>query len=219
MVAMKKLQAKIYQVGGSIRDEILGVDSKDKDYVVIGATPEMMISAGFILVGKDFPVFLHPETKQEYTLARTEKKTGIGYRGFLINCDPSISLSEDLLRRDLTINAIAKDVDSGEIIDEYGGIDDLRAGVLKPVSSAFSEDPLRLLRACRFSATLSKSFVFSEELIEQCKNISASGELLNLSYHRIVNEYKKALSTQKYYIFFENLALVDALHKLHKNLF
>ena len=142
---------EIYTVGGAVRDALLGLPIQDRDYVVIGSTPEAMVAAGFLPVGKDFPVFLHPQTHEEYALARTERKQGHGYKGFSVFAHPSVTLEEDLQRRDLTINAIAQDA-QGHLIDPFGGIKDLAAGILRHVSAAFIEDPVRILRVARFAA-------------------------------------------------------------------
>ena len=142
---------KIYCVGGAVRDELLGLPVKDRDFVVVGATPEEMAKQGFKPVGRDFPVFLHPETHEEYALARTERKTARGYHGFEFRAVPDVTLEQDLARRDLTINAIARDAD-GRIIDPHRGAADLEAGVLRHVSPAFAEDPVRILRVARFAA-------------------------------------------------------------------
>ncbi|MBI5909245.1 MAG: multifunctional CCA tRNA nucleotidyl transferase/2'3'-cyclic phosphodiesterase/2'nucleotidase/phosphatase [Betaproteobacteria bacterium] len=142
---------KIYAVGGAVRDELLGLPVKDRDYVVVGATPEDMTRLGYKPVGKDFPVFLHPTTLEEYALARTERKTARGYKGFQVYAAPEVTLDEDLSRRDLTINAIARDA-QGRIIDPYGGADDLKRGILRHLSPAFAEDPVRILRVARFAA-------------------------------------------------------------------
>ncbi len=142
---------QIYRVGGSVRDELLGLPVKDRDWVVVGATPEQMLAAGYRAVGRDFPVFLHPRTHEEYALARTERKVAPGYRGFVVHADPAVTLEEDLRRRDLTINAMARDQDS-VLIDPYGGKADLEAGLLRHVSEAFAEDPVRILRVARFAA-------------------------------------------------------------------
>ena len=144
---------KTYLVGGAVRDELLGLPITERDWVVVGATPEQMLALGYQPVGKDFPVFLHPVTHEEYALARTERKTGKGYKGFVFHADPSVSLIDDLKRRDLTINAIAKD-DDGTLIDPYHGCDDLNHKTLRHVSVAFAEDPVRLLRLARFAAKL-----------------------------------------------------------------
>ena len=142
---------KTYEVGGAVRDELLGLPVQDRDYVVVGATPEEMIAAGYTPVGKDFPVFLHPETHEEYALARTERKTAPGYKGFVFHTDPGVTLEEDLVRRDLTVNAMAR-AEDGSIIDPFGGQADLRARVFRHVSPAFAEDPVRILRVARFAA-------------------------------------------------------------------
>ena len=143
---------QVYLVGGAVRDELLGISGADRDFVVVGATIEEMRAQGFAQVGQDFPVFLHPETHEEYALARTERKHGHGYTGFICDFSPQTTLEEDLLRRDLTINAIAKNLESGELIDPYGGLQDLKNKVLRHVSPAFVEDPLRVLRVARFAA-------------------------------------------------------------------
>ncbi|MDH5170848.1 MAG: multifunctional CCA tRNA nucleotidyl transferase/2'3'-cyclic phosphodiesterase/2'nucleotidase/phosphatase, partial [Gammaproteobacteria bacterium] len=142
---------EIYLVGGAVRDALLGYPSSERDWVVVGASPRDMLDLGYQQVGKDFPVFLHPQTKDEYALARTERKQGHGYTGFAVHCDPSVTLEQDLLRRDLTVNAMARS-DSGDIIDPYGGQRDLAAKILRHVSGAFVEDPLRVLRTARFAA-------------------------------------------------------------------
>ncbi|HBH16301.1 MAG TPA: multifunctional CCA tRNA nucleotidyl transferase/2'3'-cyclic phosphodiesterase/2'nucleotidase/phosphatase, partial [Leclercia adecarboxylata] len=136
---------KIYLVGGAVRDALLGLPVKDKDWVVVGATPQAMLDAGYQQVGRDFPVFLHPQSRQEYALARTERKSGVGYTGFICHADPDVTLEDDLQRRDLTINALAQD-EQGHIVDVYGGKQDLQNRILRHVSPAFSEDPLRVLR-------------------------------------------------------------------------
>ena len=146
---------QIYLVGGAVRDKLLGLAVKDRDYVVVGATPEDMVAQGFRPVGADFPVFLHPDTKEEYALARTERKTGRGYKGFTVYAAPDVTLEDDLRRRDLTINAMAEAAD-GTLIDPYCGAVDLRAGILRHVSEAFSEDPVRILRVARFNARFAK---------------------------------------------------------------
>jgi len=143
---------KAYVVGGAVRDELLGLPLKDRDYVVVGTTPEEMVRRGFKPVGKDFPVFLHPQTKEEYALARTERKSGRGYKGFNVHAAPEVTLEDDLRRRDLTINAMAKDLDSGALIDPFRGKQDLEQKILRHVSEAFAEDPVRILRVARFAA-------------------------------------------------------------------
>jgi tRNA nucleotidyltransferase (CCA-adding enzyme) len=142
---------KVYRVGGSVRDELLGLPVQDRDWVVVGTTPEQMAAQGFKPVGRDFPVFLHPQTHEEYALARTERKAGRGYRGFVVHCAPEVTLEDDLRRRDLTINAMARDA-SGQLIDPWGGQEDLRRRILRHVSEAFAEDPVRILRTARFAA-------------------------------------------------------------------
>src|SRR3989338_6597642 len=155
-----KSDTKIYCVGGAVRDRLLGLPVQDHDWVVVGSTPEAMVAQGFQPVGKDFPVFLHPQTHEEYALARTERKTARGYKGFAVYAAPDVTLEQDLLRRDFTINAIAQEVDDkqgeGKLIDPHNGIADLRAGILRHVSAAFGEDPVRILRAARCSACRSR---------------------------------------------------------------
>jgi len=181
---------KIYLVGGAVRDKLLNTPVKDKDWVVIGATPEEMIEKGFKAVGDDFPVFLHPETKEEYALARTERKSGKGYKGFVFYSSPKITIEDDLKRRDLTINAIAED-DNGNLIDPYGGEADLKNGILRHVSPAFIEDPLRVLRIARFAACF--GFKIADETMELLKIISGSSELDTLVPERVWSEMEKAL--------------------------
>jgi tRNA nucleotidyltransferase (CCA-adding enzyme) len=142
---------KVFQVGGSVRDELLKLPVQDRDFVVVGADPQEMMKQGFRAVGADFPVFLHPETHEEYALARTERKTGPGYKGFAFHASRDVTLEEDLQRRDLTINAMAR-AEDGSLIDPHGGAADLKAGVLRHVSAAFAEDPVRILRVARFAA-------------------------------------------------------------------
>ncbi|HEY1326061.1 MAG TPA: multifunctional CCA addition/repair protein [Casimicrobiaceae bacterium] len=180
----------VYRVGGSVRDELLGRSGADRDWVVIGATPEMMLASGYLPVGKDFPVFLHPETREEYALARTERKHGRGYRGFEFFASPDVTLEEDLRRRDLTINAMARAPD-GTLIDPHGGADDLRAGVLRHVSEAFGEDPLRVLRVARFAARF--GFVVAPETEAMMRTIVASGELATIAPERVWQELSRGL--------------------------
>ena len=144
-------QLKIYLVGGAVRDQLLGIEVKDHDWVVVGSTPEQMCDLGFMPVGKDFPVFLHPETREEYALARTERKTAPGYHGFVFSSDPGVTLEQDLERRDLTMNAIAMG-DDGELIDPFNGKADIESATIRHVSSAFKEDPVRILRVAKFAA-------------------------------------------------------------------
>lgn len=184
---------KIYLVGGALRDKFLDIPVKDKDYVVVGSSPEEMINKGFKPVGKDFPVFLHPKTKEEYALARTEKKTGVGYHGFKFYSSPEVSLEEDLKRRDLTINAIAQD-ENGKIYDPYNGQTDIKKRILRHVSDAFIEDPLRVLRIARFS-TLDKKFEIHKETSRLLKKMVSNNELKSLPKERIIEEIKKGLTS------------------------
>jgi len=202
---------QIYLVGGAVRDKLLGIPVKDRDWVVVGATPEEMIEQGFKPVGKDFPVFLHPETKEEYALARTERKSGKGYKGFTFHTSPDVSLEDDLQRRDLTINAIAED-DAGNLIDPYGGEADIKQGLLRHVSDAFTEDPLRVLRIARFAATL--GFKIAPETTRLLKEVSASDELDALVPERVWTEMEKALSGKYPARFILVLRSCNALIKL-----
>src|SRR6266567_5740464 len=181
---------KIYRVGGSVRDEMLGRTVADHDYVVVGATPEAMLKLGFRPVGRDFPVFLHPETHEEYALARTERKSGRGHRGFAFHAAPSVTLEEDLGRRDLTINAMARGED-GALVDPFGGERDLREGVLRHVGPAFAEDPLRVLRVARFAARF--GFSVAPETESLMRSIAAGGELATLTPERVWQELSRAL--------------------------
>ena len=184
----------VYLVGGAVRDQLLKRSIKDHDYLVIGATVKQMLSLGFNQVGKDFPVFLHPKTKQEYALARTERKQGQGYTGFACYAEPDVTIEQDLLRRDLTVNAMAKSP-NGEIIDPYNGQQDLENRVLRHVSDAFIEDPLRVLRVARFAARYhSYGFTIAPETLELMTNISKSGELSALSAERVWQEMQRSLS-------------------------
>ena len=183
--------ARIFEVGGAVRDGLLGRPTADRDYVVVGVTPETMLASGFRPVGRDFPVFLHPDTNDEYALARTERKHGRGYRGFEFFASPDVTLEEDLGRRDLTINAMARGED-GVLIDPHGGQADLRAGVLRHVSAAFVEDPLRVLRVARFAARL--GFVVAPETEAMLRTIVDSGELATLAPERVWQELTKGLS-------------------------
>ena len=192
---------KVYAVGGAIRDTLMGLPVHDIDYVVVGSSIEEMTAKGYRPVGKDFPVFLHPETQAEYALARTERKTGQGYKGFHFYADPSVTLEQDLERRDLTINAMAQEVDVdgkqfGPIIDPYNGQEDLAAKIFRHVSDAFAEDPLRLLRIARFSARFPE-FSVAEETLIALKAIVQSGELKALSAERIWQELARGLVATK----------------------
>lgn len=180
----------IYEVGGAVRDALLGLPVKDRDYVVVGATPEEMERLGFKPVGKDFPVFLHPVSHEEYALARTERKTGRGYRGFTVYAAPDVTLEDDLARRDLTINAIAKD-EHGDVIDPFGGVRDLEARVLRHVSPAFAEDPVRVLRVARFAARF--GFAVAPETAALMRTMTANGEVDALVPERVWQEFAKGL--------------------------
>jgi tRNA nucleotidyltransferase (CCA-adding enzyme) len=181
---------KIYSVGGSVRDELLGIAVQDRDHVVVGADPAEMLKRGFRAVGADFPVFLHPETHEEYALARTERKTAPGYRGFVFHADPGVTLEEDLRRRDLTINAMARGED-GALVDPYGGERDLRAGVLRHVSPAFAEDPVRILRVARFAARF--AFMIAPETMALMREMVRSGEADALVPERVWQELSRGL--------------------------
>lgn len=200
---------KIYLVGGAIRDELLGLPVKERDWVVVGATPESLLADGFQPVGKDFPVFLHPETHEEYALARTERKVGKGYKGFTFHADPNVKLEDDLKRRDLTINAIAQD-DGGNLIDPYHGQDDLKAKVLRHISPAFAEDPVRILRIARFASKLPEFNVDNEtnHLMESMVN---NGEVNALVAERVWQEFARALAETNPIRFFEVLQNCHAL--------
>jgi tRNA nucleotidyltransferase (CCA-adding enzyme) len=182
---------RVYRVGGSVRDELLGRPVADRDFVVVGATPETMLASGFRPVGRDFPVFLHPDTHEEYALARTERKHGQGYRGFEFFASPDVTLEEDLMRRDVTINAMARGEDD-LLIDPYGGAADLAAGALRHVSPAFAEDPLRVLRVARFAARF--GFAVAPETERLLREIVASGELATLAPERVWQEIARGLS-------------------------
>jgi tRNA nucleotidyltransferase (CCA-adding enzyme) len=182
---------KTYVVGGAVRDELLGLPLKDRDHVVVGSTPEEMAKLGFRPVGKDFPVFLHPQTQEEYALARTERKSGRGYKGFTVHAAPDVTLEEDLRRRDLTINAIAKSED-GSYIDPFNGRRDLKEGVLRHVSEAFAEDPVRILRLARFAARF--GFVVAKETLELMQAMVRSGEADYLVPERVWQEFSKGLA-------------------------
>lgn len=199
---------QVYLVGGAVRDQLLNRPVTERDYVVVGATAEQLLAQGFQAVGKDFPVFLHPESKEEYALARTERKNGHGYQGFDFFASPDVSLEQDLLRRDLTVNAMAQDAD-GTIIDPYHGQRDLQLGILRHVSDAFREDPLRVLRVARFAAKL--NFQVAEETLILMQEISQSGELSYLSAERVWKETVRALAEPNAKRFFEVLHQCGAL--------
>ncbi|WP_299270745.1 multifunctional CCA addition/repair protein [uncultured Psychrosphaera sp.] len=207
---------QIYLVGGAVRDSLLQYPIKDKDYLVTGATIQQMLDLGYQQVGRSFPVFLHPETHQEYALARTEKKSGSGYTGFVCDFSTDITVEQDLLRRDLTINAMAMTEDSSTskktIIDPYNGQQDLNDRILRHVSDAFSEDPLRVLRVARFAARYHHlGFTIAEETLALMAKISASDELLALTPERVWQEIESALAEQSADVFFEILRKVGAL--------
>ena len=180
-----------YRVGGAVRDRLLGLPVNDQDWVVVGSTPDAMVAAGYTPVGRDFPVFLHPQTKDEYALARTERKTGPGYRGFTVHADPSVTLEDDLARRDLTINAIAEKED-GALIDPFHGQRDIEAGVMRHVSAAFAEDPVRILRLARFAARWPQ-FSVAPETMALCAQMVADGEADALVAERVWQELSRGL--------------------------
>lgn len=184
---------QVYLVGGAVRDEVMGVEPKDKDYVVVGSTPEELLSAGYRQVGGDFPVFLHPITGDEYALARTEFKEGHGYQGFSVSFGPEVTLEDDLSRRDLTINAMAKDIQTGEIIDPFGGQKDIESKTLRHTTEAFADDPVRVLRVARFLARY-PDFQISVDLFNLIEKLSCSGELEHLKAERVWLETWKTLS-------------------------
>ena len=203
---------QVFCVGGAVRDELLGLIVKDRDFVVVGSTPDQMEYLNFKPVGKDFPVFLHPKTHEEYALARTERKTGKGYKGFQIHADPSVTLEQDLARRDLTINAIAKD-ENGHLIDPYGGLDDLKLKIFRHVSPAFSEDPVRILRTARFAARFTE-FSIAPETLELMRDMVKNGEVDALVPERVWQEIAKGLMEQKPSRMFEVLRECGALQKI-----
>jgi tRNA nucleotidyltransferase (CCA-adding enzyme) len=203
---------KIYTVGGAVRDALLGLPVVDRDYVVVGATPEEMSAAGYTPVGQDFPVFLHPDTHEEYALARTERKSGQGYKGFTVYASPEVTLAEDLQRRDLTINAIAQDVD-GKLIDPFGGRDDLEARVFRHVSSAFAEDPVRILRVARFAARFT-DFAIAPDTLALMRQMVAAGEVDALVPERVWQELARGLMACKPSRMFETLRACGALARL-----
>ncbi|MGP9798354.1 polynucleotide adenylyltransferase [Halomonas sp. 86] len=201
----------VYRVGGAVRDALLGWPVYDNDWVVVGATPEAMRQRGFKPVGRDFPVFLHPDTAEEYALARTERKTGHGYSGFEVHASPEVTLEEDLLRRDLTVNAIAQRVD-GPLIDPFDGQKDIEQRVLRHISSAFGEDPLRVLRTARFLARYaSLGFSIASETLALMTEVSRSGELEHLAAERVWVETEKALGEPSPEAYFTTLAQCEAL--------
>jgi len=205
---------QVYLVGGAVRDEQLGLPAKERDWCVVGATPAEMKQAGYRQVGKDFPVFLHPETGEEYALARTERKTAAGYHGFEFHTDPSVTIEDDLGRRDLTVNAIARDA-SGKLVDPYGGLGDIRDRILRHVSDAFVEDPVRVLRVARFAARFTYlGFVIAPETMSLMRSIAASGELDALVPDRVWKETELALTGRDCRVYFETLRECGALEVL-----
>lgn len=205
---------KTYLVGGAVRDKLLGLPLKERDFVVVGATPEDMLAQSYRQVGRDFPVFLHPKTNEEYALARTERKTGQGYTGFTCFSSPNVTLEEDLGRRDLTINAMAETTD-GKIIDPYGGQQDLANKLLRHVSPAFVEDPLRVLRVARFAARFTYlNFTVAAETMTLMQNIVQAGELEHLTAERIWQETKRALAMKNPEVYFQVLRDCNALSVL-----
>jgi tRNA nucleotidyltransferase (CCA-adding enzyme) len=204
---------KVYTVGGAVRDELLGLPVKERDYVVVGATPEEMVEQGFKPVGKDFPVFLHPKPPHaEYALARTERKSGRGYKGFTVYASPEVTLEEDLKRRDLTINAIAK-AEDGTLIDPFGGRGDLSSGILRHVSEAFAEDPVRILRVARFAARF--GFRVADETMRLMRQMVDSGEADHLVAERVWQEFAKGLAEPQAQKMFE---VLEASGLLRRNL-
>ena len=202
---------KRYLVGGAVRDRLLGLPHGDNDWVVVGETQASMEAAGFRAVGRDFPVFLDPESGEEHALARTERKSGRGYRGFVVDADPSVTLEDDLQRRDFTINAIAQDED-GALVDPYGGARDIEARVLRHVGPAFAEDPLRVLRAARFMARFaSLGFTVAPETMALMREMAASGELAELTAERVWQETRRALACQTPSAFLRTLHDAGAL--------
>ncbi len=206
------IAGQTYLVGGAVRDELLGFAVKDKDYVVVGSTPEAMVAAGFKPVGKDFPVFLHPETHDEYALARTERKTAKGYKGFAVHASIDVTLEQDLARRDLTINAIAKG-DDGRLVDPFNGLADIQSKTLRHVSDAFAEDPVRILRVARFSARLA-DFNLAPETLALMRQMVDAGEVDALVAERVWQEFAKGLSEAKPSRMFDVLRACGALQKL-----
>jgi tRNA nucleotidyltransferase (CCA-adding enzyme) len=203
---------ELFQVGGAVRDRLLGVAASDRDWVVVGASIDELLAQGYAPVGRDFPVFLHPQTHEEVALARTERKTAPGYRGFVVHADPSVTLEDDLRRRDLTINAIAEDA-SGRLIDPFGGVADLRAAVLRHVSEAFAEDPVRILRLARFAARW-PHFKVAPETMSLCEHMVVDGEVDHLVPERVWQELSRGLMEARPSRMFEVLRACGALRRL-----
>jgi tRNA nucleotidyltransferase (CCA-adding enzyme) len=209
---------QVYLVGGAVRDEQLGISHKERDWCVVGATPDEMLGAGYKKVGKDFPVFLHPKTNEEYALARTERKTAPGYHGFAFDFSPDVSIEDDLQRRDLTINALAKDGD-GHLIDPYGGMRDVKNRVLRHVSDAFREDPVRILRVAKFAARFSGfGFKIAGETMALMRHMVDDGEVDALVPDRVWKETEEALRGSNVRVFFEVLRASGALQRLFPEL-
>ncbi|MDO4431376.1 MAG: multifunctional CCA addition/repair protein [Lonepinella koalarum] len=205
---------QIYLVGGAVRDQLLNIPVQDKDWLVVGSTPQQLIELGYHQVGKDFPVFLHPKTKEEYALARTERKSGRGYTGFICDFSSEITLEQDLLRRDLSINAIAQDL-NGKLYDPYNGISDLEHRLLRHISPAFSEDPLRVLRVARFAARFTHlGFRVADETLQLMRQLTEQGELAYLTPERVWLETEKALNEKNPEVYFELLRSIGALKVL-----
>lgn len=215
---MVKTPFHVYLVGGAVRDQLLNLPVKDRDWVIVGATPQTLIDLGYQQVGKDFPVFLHPQSKEEYALARTERKSGQGYTGFICDFSADITLEQDLIRRDLTINAMAQDL-QGNLYDPYHGADDLRQRILRHVSPAFVEDPLRVLRVARFAARYHHlGFTIAPETLQLMQTLTQQGELQYLTAERVWAETEKALNEKNPEIYFETLRQVGALAVLFPEL-
>ncbi len=214
LLDMLRIMMKTFLVGGAVRDQLLNFPVKERDWVVIGETPESMLAQGFLEVGKDFPVFLHPQSHDEYALARTERKAGHGYRGFTVHAAPDVTLEEDLLRRDLTINAMAM-TSNGEIIDPYGGQKDLKQKIFRHVSPAFKEDPVRVLRVARFAARYAHlGFTLADETRELMAQMVREGEVDHLVAERVWAELHKALQEQTPGAFFHTLKDCQALARI-----
>ncbi|MCM2289467.1 MAG: multifunctional CCA addition/repair protein [Sulfuritalea sp.] len=203
---------EIYVVGGAVRDELLGLPVKDRDWVVVGATPQQMLDQGYLQVGQDFPVFLHPQTHEEYALARTERKTAPGYTGFAFHAAPGVTLEQDLMRRDLTVNAMARDA-AGTLIDPHGGRADIEARVLRHVAPAFAEDPVRILRVARFAARFA-DFSVAAETLELMRGMVAAGEVDALVPERVWQELARGLMEDRPARMFETLRACGALARL-----
>jgi tRNA nucleotidyltransferase (CCA-adding enzyme) len=202
---------EVYLVGGAVRDEQLGLPVKEQDWCVVGATPDELLSEGYRQIGKHFPVFLHPETNEEYALARTERKTAAGYHGFTVHASPDVTLEEDLSRRDLTINAMAKDA-NGNLIDPFNGMADLQRRILRHVSSSFSEDPVRILRAAKFNARFADlGFVLADETLDLMSKMVCDGEADALQVDRIWQETEAALAGFNPHLYFQTLRHCGAL--------